>query len=298
MSKIILPNEQEKTYRIRCAKYGVGGSGKSSLDHLPSSGDSWTTPAGEPGMIVLIASDTTSQKLRSYTQEFRKRLIVIIPDGNPTKTKAKDKRTGDDIEYLEVNWREEAARLCQTKFTDKFSKDVVAVIWDTFTATAEELLAQSAQRGEFSDKGPSQTGPKNKVSLGKEEGTAMPMEGDYRGTQQTMIRNIKWLLHWNRDIHVIVNFHECLNDKIKMSGPMTVGGMGPLQMPQRFDMCVQTSIESKGENKGKTKVTFRHPEMITNLKCADASLVPDAKYVAATTPAREDFWNWVLEVQS
>ena len=172
MSKVFLPDDDTNPYRIRFCGDGVGGSGKSSLLHLPGCGPNWEAPDGTPGKVVYIASDTTSQKKRSFTPEFRKRLITIIPDGNPVRIPAKDARTKEDMEYLDVNWREEAARLCQTDFQSKYGPGVVAVIWDTFTATAEEFLAQSAQRGEFSDKGPSQVGAKDKKTLGKEEGSA------------------------------------------------------------------------------------------------------------------------------
>lgn len=275
---------------LRVAEYGLGGDGKTSSLHLPESGPGWEAPDGSPGKVAYIAADPTSQNFRSFSEGMKKRLLPVIPDGDPTEVQGKDPRTGKEVTYLEVNWRAEIARLCQTDWQAK-NPDTIAVIWDTASASAEELLSQSAQRAEFSDKGPSAVG-KGKVGLGKEEGVAMPQEGDYHMAGKTILRDVKWLLHKNKNIHVFVLWHTCFNTEIKKFGPMHVGSKGPLYIPQLFDMCVNVSIVN-----GKTKMIFRHADFVTNLKCADSGKVPEAKLIEPTEAARHEFWRWVQEVQ-
>jgi len=219
----ILDGAQKAPERILI--YGSPKSAKTRLATALPWGEFWGEKA------VYVAADPGAASLRSVLLPDRAHLIPVEP--KPEVGRKYDP-LHEAVEIATHDW-----------------KDAGTIIWDTLTATAEDVLAAYARLGNYA---------KDQITYGK-PGTASfhahPTMGDYGAAQNSVCEHLLGLL-FEQPKHLIILTHELWvepkNAQECIGGPATVGSATAKTLPGRFDTVIRCEAKKRGEP-GKPKVT-------------------------------------------
>ncbi len=295
---------------IRACLYGIGSSCKTSFGtRLP---EEW-------GYGIYIAADTTSPRLKSILPADRKRLFVVIPNGDMIRAGDNDPTALNKDEVIHMDWKTEAYNIAQRNWprwikehgvtsgqfktqdeADAFADGMTPgfVIWDGGTGTGDKLLAENARKNYFSEKGPSTGSPHESLEVGTK--WKLPQTGDYLMVGSECLEIIEW--NNLQPHHVIMCFQEAIQqtDTVKfrdtLFGPCHVGRAGPRQIPNRFDAILYMSREESDENpEGLLRVQMRQANYhVAGIKTADmAADIPVYRLIEKDPQVTRDFWRWL-----
>jgi hypothetical protein len=194
----------------RVAIYGPSKTGKTQLATALPWGEKWGEEA------VYVPYDPSGEALRSVLNPNRDRMRMVVPEGKP-------------------NWLEESVEIVTTNWRERWPKAKTIII-DTMTVFSFKLLRQYANSGVFSEKHAVQLGVK-----GTKSWHTSPMEGDYGAAQGSISYVLDLLMETQKDMNVIVVFHDDFlepkggNPDGLIGGPGLVGKKAVKWIPGRFD---------------------------------------------------------------
>jgi len=192
----------------RIAVYGPGGVGKTRFV---------TSLSERYGKIIYIALDEGGENLDSVLPQYRDRIYVKRPTG-------KDQMViGGAI--ATTNWKLK-------------HPDAKTIVIDTFSTWSWKALQQITDEAQFSEK---------RITIGEGSGlaTTLPDKGEYGGVQGQIRSFLSQLYFNNRDMHIIVVFHEDPPEGASKGGPSTVGRKMTAFIPSRFKTVIHLSTETQ-----------------------------------------------------
>lgn len=178
------------------------------------------------GNIVYFAADPGSERLDSVLPGYRHRIHPIT--STPGDSGRYDPRL-DAFAFAQERWMERYP-LAKT------------IVWDTFSFTTQQILAQISDQGSFSDK---------HITMGvkgAKDHQTVPQQGDYGAAQGAADRLITFL--FQQPMHVIVICWEGYREAMEagartlIGGPLTVGSKTIGSMAGRFPTCIRLTRQS------------------------------------------------------
>lgn len=301
MSELLIGDQLHALNLIRAAGWGIGSSGKTAwATQLP---ESW-------GTGVYIAADSTSPRLKSILPVDRKRMAVVIPNGNIVRSGDSNPDADNKDEILRMDWKGEAYDLAQRNWPrwlreqgpegERIADGMTPgfVIWDGMSGTADNLLAENARMHFFSEKGPTTGSHHVDIDPGKK--FKLPQMGDFLMVQSTCLEIIEW--NNSQPHHVITLFQEAIQAedagkfRNTLFGPCTVGRAGPRTVPNRFDAILYLNREVTEENpEGLIRVQMRQADYkVAGIKTADIGAdIPVYRLLEKDPRTIRDFWSWL-----
>jgi hypothetical protein len=190
------------------------------------------------GDALYVAADPGSDGLASVLSNYRARLRVVsasYPAGKPATPT--DNPHKDAFVVACQDWVGKQPEEWSGK------EPVKTLIWDTMTATAQDILSYVATSGQFSDKA--------HIGLGQPGGVEhqkLPMQGDYMATHNIISRLVDFL--FKQPLHLVVVCHAIYDEAREggtiEGGPATAGKATVRSFPGRFDTVIHLTRRAAG----------------------------------------------------
>ena len=183
------------------------------------------------GDSLYVAADPGSGGLSSVLEGYRSRLRVVSMEYPPNKPLSATDNPHKDAFLVACNDWIGAGAPKEWGNTPP----IKTLIWDTMTATAQDILSYVAMSGQFSDKA--------HIGLGQPGGVEhqkLPMQGDYMATQNIVSRLVDFL--FKQPLHLIVLCHAGYDEPKEggsvEGGPTTSGKATIRSFPGKFDTVI------------------------------------------------------------
>lgn len=183
------------------------------------------------GDALYVASDPGSDSLSSVLNAYRPRIRPVsmeFPKGKPLT--ATDNPHRDSFHIACNDWIGSGV---PAEWAGK--PPIKTLIWDTMTATAQDILAYVATSGQFS-----QSAHVGLGAPGSVEHQKLPMQGDYMAAHNIISRLVDFL--FKQPLHLIVICHATYDEPREggsvEGGPATTGKATVRSFPGRFDTVI------------------------------------------------------------
>ena len=191
------------------------------------------------GSILYVAADPGSDGLSSVLEPYRGRIRPVSMSSNSS---VQDNPHRDAFLVACNDWVGNPPK--------EWGADnkVGAIVWDTMTATSQDILAYVATSGQFSEKGVGLGVP------GSKEYQKLAQQGDYMATHNIISRLTDFL--FKQPLHLIVVCHATYDEPREggsvEGGPATTGKATVRSFPGRFDTVIHLTRRSTGSANNQT----------------------------------------------